>query len=174
MITRRNFLKTSALGAGAMSLAPSFNQLFAAPAAAGTGFPKRFIFIRKSSGLRPLESALLNFSAKDKALDEQKQPLVADLDKHKLPKWLQSLEEHKENMTILQGLSTKMSENVHASFSSVMGCGKSNNNTLSATKRATVDFRPHTRGPMGSLSTCGTMVSLGLDAYPSGHWKNGN
>ena len=43
-------------------------------------------------------------------------------------------------MTILQGLSAKMSENVHCSFSSVMGCFKSNRNTLSAIKRTTIDF----------------------------------
>jgi hypothetical protein len=140
MFSRRNFLKTTAFGAGAMSLAPSFNQLFAAPGNAGGDIPKRFIFIRKSSGLRPLESALMNFSAKDKALDEAKQPLEADLSKHELPKWLRGLDEHKENMTILQGLSAKMSENVHYSFSSVMGCFKSNRNTLSAIKRTTIDF----------------------------------
>jgi Protein of unknown function (DUF1552) len=140
MFSRRNFLRTSALGAGAMSLAPSFNQLFAAPSGAGAGIPKRFIFIRKSSGLRPLESALMNFSAKDKALDDAKQPFEADLDKHELPKWLRGLDDHKENMTILQGLSAKMSENVHFSFSSVMGCFKSNRNTLSAIKRTTIDF----------------------------------
>lgn len=138
-------MKSTALGAGAMSLAPSFNQLFAASSTAGGAnavghFPKRFIFIRKSSGLRPLESALMNFSAKDKALDEAKQPLEADLSKHELPKWLRGLDEHKENMTILQGLSAKMSENVHYSFSSVMGCFKSNRNTLSAIKRTTIDF----------------------------------
>ena len=140
MNNRRDFLKTSVLGAGAMALAPSFNQLFAAQAGAGTGMPKRFIFIRKSSGLRPDEIALRDFSAKDKALDDAKEPLEADLAKHELPKWLRGLDEHKENMTILQGLSAKMSENVHYSFSSVMGCFKSNRNTLSAIKRATIDF----------------------------------
>ncbi len=140
MISRRNFLRNSVLGAGAMSLAPSFNQLFAAPSGAGAGIPKRFIFIRKSSGLRPLESALMNFSAKDKALDDAKQPFEADLSTHELPKWLRGLDDHKENMTILQGLSAKMSENVHYSFSSVMGCFKSNRNTLSAIKRTTIDF----------------------------------
>lgn len=140
MSSRRNFLKTSSLGLGAMSLAPSFNQLFAAAGGAGASIPKRFIFIRKSSGLRPLESALMNFSAKDKALDDAKQPLEADLTKHELPKWLRGLDDHKENMTILQGLSAKMSENVHYSFSSVMGCFKSNRNTLSAIKRTTIDF----------------------------------
>ncbi|WP_165788561.1 DUF1552 domain-containing protein [Rubritalea profundi] len=102
--------------------------------------PKRFIFIRKSSGIRPSEIALPDFSNKDKALDEKKQPLEVDLDKHELPKWLRGLDAHKANMTILQGLSAKMSENVHFSYSSVMGCFKSNRNTLSAIKRATIDF----------------------------------
>ncbi len=138
MLNRKDFLKTSALGVGAMVLAPSFNQLFAAPNA--QGIPKRFIFIRKSSGIRPLEIALRDFSDIDKALDEKKQPLEADLHKHELPKWLRGLDAHKEHMTILQGLSAKMSENVHWSFSSVMGCFKSNRNTLSAIKRTTVDF----------------------------------
>ena len=138
MFSRRNFLKSSVLGAGAMALAPSFHQLFAAQNI--NGIPKRFIFIRKSSGLNPLETAPLNFSAKDKALDESKQAFEADLDKLELPKWLRGLDAHKEHMTILQGLSAKMSENVHYSFSSVMGCFKSNRNTLSAIKRTTIDF----------------------------------
>ena len=121
-----------------MALAPSFHQLFAAQGSIGV--PKRFIFIRKSSGIRPLEMALRNFSDKDKALDEKKEALEVDLNSHELPKWLRGLDDHKENMTILQGLSAKMSENVHYSFSSVMGCFKSNRNTLSAIKRATIDF----------------------------------
>jgi hypothetical protein len=138
VLSRKDFLRTSALGAGAMALAPSFNPLFAAPN--GTGVPKRFIFIRKSSGIRPAEIALRNFSDRDKALDEKKQPVEVDLDKHELPKWLRGLDAHKEQMTILQGLSAKMSENVHWSFSSVMGCFKSNRNSLSAIKRTTIDF----------------------------------
>lgn len=138
MTSRRDFLRTSGLGVGAMALAPSFNQVIAAPGA--VGIPKRFIFIRKSSGIRPLEIALRDFSDKDRALDEKKQPLEVDLDRHELPKWLRGLDAYKEHMTILQGLSAKMSENVHYSFSSVMGCFKSNRNTLSAIKRTTVDF----------------------------------
>jgi hypothetical protein len=113
-------------------------SLFAGPARGN--LPKRFIFIRKSSGIRPAEIALRDFSDKDKAFDEKKEPLEVDLDKHELPKWLRGLDAHKEHMTILQGLSAKMSENVHWSFSSVMGCFKSNRNTLSAIKRTTIDF----------------------------------
>ena len=135
MTTRRDFLKSSALGTGALAMPAG---LFAEPNLAN--IPKRFIFIRKSSGIRPDEIALPDFSDKDKALDEKKEPLEVDLDKHELPKWLRGLDAHKEHMTILQGLSAKMSENVHWSFSSVMGCFKSNRNTLSAIKRATIDF----------------------------------
>lgn len=138
MLNRKEFLKSSGLMLGAMALAPSFNQLFAAQGTKGA--PKRFIFIRKSSGIRPHEIALRNFSDADKALDEDKKPLEVDLHKHELPKWLRGLDEHKEHMTILQGLSAKMSENVHWSFSSVMGCFKSGRNTLSAIKRTTIDF----------------------------------
>jgi hypothetical protein len=138
VLNRKEFLKTAALGVGAMALAPSFNQIFATPNA--TSVPKRFIFIRKSSGIRPSEIALRDFSDTDKALDEKKEPVEVDLDKHELPEWLRGLDAHKEHMTILQGLSAKMSENVHWSFSSVMGCFKSNRNTLSAIKRTTIDF----------------------------------
>lgn len=138
MASRRDLIKTSVLSAGVLALAPSFNQVFAAPG--GSAIPKRFIFIRKSSGMNPLEIAPLNLSDKHRALDEKKQPLEADLHKHELPKWLRGLDAHKEHMTILQGLSAKMSENVHYSYSSVMGCFKSNRNTLSAIKRTTVDF----------------------------------
>jgi hypothetical protein len=135
MTTRREFLKSSALGAGALAMPAG---LFAEPSQGNV--PKRFIFIRKSSGIRPAEIALRDFSDKDKALDEKKEPVEVDLDKHELPKWLRGLDAHKEHMTILQGLSAKMSENVHWSFSSVMGCFKSNRNTLSAIKRTTIDF----------------------------------
>lgn len=135
MTTRRDFLKFSSLGAGALVM-PS--GLFAEPTKGI--LPKRFIFIRKSSGIRPAEIALPDFSDKEKALDEKKEPLEVALDKHELPKWLRGLEAHKEHMTILQGLSAKMSENVHWSFSSVMGCFKSSRNTLSAIKRTTIDF----------------------------------
>lgn len=137
-IHRRQFLRTTALGAGVLSLAPALDPLFAAMAREMG--PRRFVFIRKSSGIRPLETALVDFSDRDRALDEQKEPLEVDLGKHELPLWLRGLDGHKRHMTILQGLSAKMSENVHYSFSSVMGCFKSNRNTLSAIKRTTIDF----------------------------------
>lgn len=104
------------------------------------GTPRRFVFIRKSNGIRPKELALPTFSAEEKALDDKRQPFEVDLDKHELPAWLKSLDAHKANLGILQGLSCKMSENGHWSYSSVMGAYKSGRNSLSGIKRATIDF----------------------------------
>jgi len=136
-LNRRQFLRTTATGAGALVMPFSMNSAMAAASEMG---PRRFVFIRKSSGIRPLETALVNFSDKHKEMDAKKEALEIDLDSHELPKWLRGLDEYKEHMAILQGLSAKMSENVHWSFSSVMGCFKSQRNTLSAIKRTTIDY----------------------------------
>lgn len=139
--TRRQFMQATAIGAGALVMPMSLDSAAAEIVAkAGEMGPRRFVFIRKSSGIRPLETALTSFSEKQKAMDTKKEPLEVDLDKHELPVWLRGLDEYKEHMTILHGLSAKMSENVHWSFSSVMGCFKSQRNTLSAIKRTTIDY----------------------------------
>ncbi len=139
MNNRRDFLKASSLSCGAMFLPGTLHAL-AKDAGAGVGVPKRFIFIRKSNGIRPDELVLPTFSAEEKALDVKKQPMEVDLDKHDLPVWLRGLDKHKADMSILQGLSCKMSENGHWSYSSVMGAFKSGRNSLSGIKRATIDF----------------------------------
>lgn len=138
MKTRRDFLKATAFGAGALSLTPYLGAFGAA--APGGGFPKRFVFIRKSNGERPNEVALPSLSEKDKALEAKKQPLEVDLRNHELPVYLRALEKHKADLCILQGLSCMMSENGHYSYSSIMGAFKSNRNSLSGIKRATIDF----------------------------------
>jgi hypothetical protein len=138
MNNRRDFLKSTVLGAGALSLTPCLKAF--GGATAGTGVPKRFVFIRKSNGERPNEVALPTLSAKDKALEEKKQALEVDLRDHELPPYLRALDKHKANLCLLQGLSCMMSENGHYSYSSVMGAYKSNRNSLSGIKRATIDF----------------------------------
>lgn len=139
MNNRRDFLKTSSLASGAIFLPGSLHAL-GKSSVAGGGVPKRFVFIRKSNGIRPDEVALPTFSDEERALDSKKQPMEVDLDKHDLPVWLRGLDKHKGDMSILQGLSCKMSENGHWSYSSVMGAFKSGRNSLSGIKRATIDF----------------------------------
>jgi len=102
--------------------------------------PWRFIFIRKSNGIRPNEVALPTFNSTEKSKETQKEAFDVDLENHELPSWLSELRPHKQNLGILQGLSCKMSENGHYSYSSVMGAFKSGRNSLSGIKRATIDF----------------------------------
>ena len=137
MTSRRDFIKSSTLGA-ALAFNPSLSSLFAATNS--KNIPKRFIFIRKSNGLRPHELALPSFNTKQKALEEGKQAFEADLDRHELPEWMRGLDKHKEHMTILQGISSKMSENGHFSYQSTMGAFKSGRGAISNLKRVTIDY----------------------------------
>jgi hypothetical protein len=136
--TRRDFLRAATAGTGALTLAPSFGNLIAATTTSNV--PTRFVFIRKSNGQRPNELALPTFTEQQKKLEAAKEPFEVDLNGHELPKWLQALAPYKANLSILQGLSTRMSENGHYSYSSVMGCFRSSANSLSGIKRATIDF----------------------------------
>ncbi|MDA7859476.1 DUF1552 domain-containing protein, partial [Mariniblastus sp.] len=176
MTTRRTFLKKSALSTGVVAM-PS--ALFAH--SFSNKHPKRFIFIRKSNGIRPSEVTPLTLSENEKRLDQKKQPFEVDLENHDLPIWLQPLTAHKKNMTILQGLSCKMSENGHWSYSSVMGAYKSGRNSLSGIKRATIDFEladlfPSPFGHVelsltGNYSSYRTGIVAGYSA-PAPHQRN--
>ena len=78
--------------------------------------------------------------SKKKKKDKDKEAFEADLDKHELPQWLRALDGHKENMTILNGISMEMSGGGHYSFSGCMGAYRAGRNTISGIKRTTVDF----------------------------------
>ena len=138
MNTRRSFLQSAGLGAGALALSPSFNHLLGA--AKPDPQPHRFIFIRKSNGNVPSLFSLPTFSEEHKKKDKDKEAFEADLDKHELPMWLRALDGHKENMTILNGISMEMSGGGHYSFSGCMGAYRAGRNTISGIKRTTVDF----------------------------------
>lgn len=116
---RRQFLQTSALGAGALALTPSFNHLLAGTRP--SEHPHRFIFIRKSNGNVPNLFSLPTFSEQEETKEQKKEAFEADLDKHELPQWLSVLDGHKKNMTILNGISMAVSGGGHYSFSGCMG-----------------------------------------------------
>ena len=91
-ISRRELLKTTALGTASLALTPSFNHLLGAPAqtaaSEANGFPHRFIFIRKSNGNLTKQSSLPSFSSQELKQHEEKQAFEVDLAKHELPDWL--------------------------------------------------------------------------------------
>ena len=140
LINRRELLKRTALGTASLALTPSFTHLRAASAKHTVGFPHRFVFIRKSNGNLPTQFGLPSFSAEELKKHEEKEAFEVDLSKHELPDWLKGLDDHKENMTILHGISMSVSGGGHYSYSGCMGAYKAGRDILSNIKRATVDF----------------------------------
>lgn len=140
LISRRELLKTTALGTTSLALTPSFNHLQAASGNAAGGVPHRFVFIRKSNGNLTTQFGLPSFSSEDLKKHEEKQAFELDLAKHELPVWLKALDGHKDNMTILHGISMSVSGGGHYSYSGCMGAYKAGRDILSNIKWATVDF----------------------------------
>lgn len=139
-ISRRELLKTTALGTASLTLTPSFNHLLGAPANATGGNLHRFVFIRKSNGNLTKQFGLPSFSSEELKKHEEKQAFEVDLARHELPDWLKMLDGYKENMTILHGISMSVSGGGHYSYSGCMGAYKAGRNILSNIKRATIDF----------------------------------
>ena len=140
LINRRELLKKTAMGTAGLAISPSFDHLMAAPTGASVDGPHRFVFIRKSNGNLPQQFGLPSFSSKDLKRHNEKQAFELDLSKHELPEWLNGLADHKENMTILHGISMTVSGGGHYSYSGCMGAYKAGRDILSNIKWATVDF----------------------------------
>lgn len=111
-INRRTALKGVTLGAGAVALSPFLRHL---EAAQQQQLPKRFVFVVKSSGL---QGDYLNPEGlqhgDDKLIDE---PLKGK----RLSASMKSLEPFKDQLTIIQGLSGKMTLSGHSAFYGALG-----------------------------------------------------
>ena len=140
LINRRELLKGTALGTASLAFTPTFNQLKASKEKPLHNQPHRFIFIRKSNGNLPAQFGLPSFSEEEAKKHKEKEAFEVDLSKHELPDWLKGLDGHKENMTILHGISMCVSGGGHYSYSGCMGAFKAGRNVLSNIKRATIDF----------------------------------
>ena len=84
MNNRRDFLKQSLLGAGAMALMNAPQQL----AATNGKPPTRFIFMHRGNGLWPRVCVPPSLDAKTMELEKRKEAVDVDLDGHDLPQWL--------------------------------------------------------------------------------------
>lgn len=116
----------------------SLSRASAAPVTGGQA-PMRFIFMHAGNGLFPSVMVPPSLSQQDMEKEKKKEPFEVDLDKHELPSWMSALNDHKENMTILQGLSGMMCTNGHHSWQSCLGAYKATER-LTSIKWATVDF----------------------------------
>ncbi len=137
MNTRRDFLKTAAWGTSAALMSPYLSQV---SAESNDGQPpQRFIFMHKGNGIFPSVMTPPSLSKQDLEKENKKESFEVSLDKHDLPNWMRSLDDHKEHLTILQGLSGKMCTNGHHSWQSCLGVYAATER-LSSIKWATVDF----------------------------------
>lgn len=118
-------------------LAPWLQTAIGAPTTGSA--PRRFIFMHKGNGLFPQVMAPTSLSNADKEKEQHKQPFSVDLKEHELPEWMSPVAEHKNQMTILQGLSGKMCTTGHHTWQSSLGVYKANE-ALTSIKWATVDF----------------------------------
>ena len=107
LINRRELLKTTALGTTSLAMMPSFNHLGASSNASNNDVPHRFVFIRKSNGNLTSQFQLPSFSNEELKLHEEKKAFEVDLTKHELPVWLNGLNDYKDDMTILHGISVR-------------------------------------------------------------------
>lgn len=145
MNTRRDFLRNAFVTMGGLSLPGTIPMLSAGQAAgnplggpAGKA-PMRFIFMHRGNGLFPKVMVPPSFGPKEMELERRNDAYEVDLDGHELPEWMSPLAAHKENLTILQGLSGKMCTTGHHSWCSSLGVFKANERPGSI-KWATVDF----------------------------------
>lgn len=141
MNPRRDFLKTAFLAIGGLSLPGAIPTLSAAQTNLGGAGrpPMRFIFMHRGNGLFPKVMVPPSFGPDLMNKEKANEPYEVDLDGHELPEWMSPLEAHKDNLTILQGLSGKMCTTGHHSWCSSLGVFKANERPGSI-KWATVDF----------------------------------
>lgn len=142
MHNRRDFIRTTTAGLFGMAGISSLPQLRAAvntssSSAVNSGVP-RFIFLRKSNGTFPSELVPVSLSAAEKNKEENKEALDIDLDRHELPAWMEPIAAHKNDLTLLQGLSAKMCTMGHSTYQSPLAVSRSAERVATIT-RASVD-----------------------------------
>ena len=132
MKNRRDFLKMSAAGACGLATMSQMGSLQAANSS-NSGTP-RFIFLRKSNGTAPEWLTPPSLQEKAGGLDS----MEVDLDNVELAEWMQPLNKHKENLTILQNLSARMCGMGHSTYQSPMTVSKTSQR-ISTIPRASID-----------------------------------
>lgn len=148
--TRRNFLRGVSLGAGAVVLSPLLEQLQAD--ATGAAPTKRFLFVVEGNGLpwdqiqpRGIErggTSVFNGGVINVQRPVARNRLVERaLDDHALPTALEPLNPWKQRVTIVQGLSGRVTGGGHSSDFGALGCyaARGGNGSSGTPKGETID-----------------------------------
>ena len=118
MNSRRRFLKTSST---ALALAPFFQQIRAHATGDASLLPKRFVFVMRGNGLRPF--GIMPRGLEELGADRFKAEKLIDrpLTDLKLNPSMNALEPFKDQLTIIQGLSSKICKGPHGGHYGVLG-----------------------------------------------------
>ena len=127
-LTRREFAKGLGLGAGSFALSPLLHQMEAHAAGRAEGFPRRFVFVVKSSGLTPegIRPEGIEVGDGSRLLDLK-------LKDYNLPHTMRSLDPFKDDMMILEGLSGCNFQGNHSSYYGALSCHHSPEKPAAAT-----------------------------------------
>ena len=121
--TRRTFLKGTGLGVGALALGPVLHQLKARAAGVAPKAP-RFVFVVESNGLPPQQLAPSGIERKPRrqeALNGPSEFFEASLADRDLPMSLEPVNNWKDKLTIIQGLSGKVAGGGHSNNFQALG-----------------------------------------------------
>lgn len=121
MPTRRTFIKKSSLGVSAIALSPMMHQLKARATNNADTPPKRFVFVMRGNGLRPY--GIVPQGMESYGSDGLKSEKLIDvsLEGKKLNASMKSLEPFKDQLSIIQGLSSKICKGPHGGHFGVLG-----------------------------------------------------
>ncbi|MCA9069279.1 MAG: DUF1552 domain-containing protein, partial [Planctomycetaceae bacterium] len=142
--TRRDFLKKSGLGMGALALAPVLNQLKARAAGIAPKAP-RFVFVVESNGIPPQQMVPLGIERKPRPQQPLNGPaefVDVSLKDRELPYSLQPVSQWKDKLTIVQGLSGKVASGGHSNNYQALGAfgvGRGDNGESTAILSPTID-----------------------------------
>ncbi len=129
---RRAFLSRASLGVVGLVLAPMLQQL-RAQAAAGRQTPRRFLFVVEGNGLpwqqiQPIgierggTTSVKGGSATLQNPESRNQLIAKSLSAHTLPKALEPVAPWKDRVTIIQGLSGRVTGGGHSTDFGALGC----------------------------------------------------
>ncbi|MEK6237501.1 MAG: DUF1552 domain-containing protein, partial [Planctomycetales bacterium] len=122
--TRREFIRNTGLGAGALALGPVLQQLKARAAGVAPRKSPRFVFVVESNGVPPKQmapSGVKRGSRRQEALNGPAEFLDVSLKDKKLPYSLEPIAPWKDKVTIVQGLSGKVCGGGHSNNFMALG-----------------------------------------------------
>ena len=142
--SRRDFLAHTGLGAGALALAPILQQIEARAAGIAPKTP-RFVFVVESNGLPPEQIAPVGVTRKrrdQRAMGGSSEFFQTSLADKELPPSLKPIDQWKDKLTIVQGLSGRVAGGGHSNNFMALGAfggGRSSSGESTSVLGPTVD-----------------------------------